>query len=101
MVRKRGLEGARGNFAVMAIFVTSIPVMISGIHTCVEDYPVVPSGCRFERTEKQRWTEHVWRTAFIPVLLRTLPVFCPRCRVLKGSSGEWHGLVFQQCDWQE
>ena len=41
MGRKRGLKGARGNFAVMAIFITSIPVMISGIHTCVEDYPVV------------------------------------------------------------
>lgn len=41
MGRKRGLKGTRGNFAVMDIFISSIPVMVSGVHTYVKNNPVV------------------------------------------------------------
>ena len=41
MGRKRGLKGTRGNFAVMDIFISSITVMVSGVHTYVKNNPVV------------------------------------------------------------
>lgn len=102
MGRNRGLKGARGNFAVMAIFVTSIPVTISGVHTCVKGYPVVylmDVGLKELKSRDGQNTPGAQLSS--PFCSGHCPYSAHTRESSKALVGSWHGLVFQRRDWQE